>query len=87
MNRNQTVILDGLSNFMELPLQSLRKSERSVNRKMPSNETYQILNQLDQLTARAIEIERIAHNLSIKLVNAQQAFADFERSTENDHNF
>lgn len=54
---------------------------------MPSNETYQILNQLDQLTARAIEIERIAHNLSIKLVNAQQAFADFERSTENDHNF
>lgn len=49
---------------------------------MPSSEIYQILNRLDQLTARTIEIEQTAHNLTAELINLQQSIAQLERSTE-----
>lgn len=49
---------------------------------MPSNRAYEVLNQLDQLAARAIEIEQIAHNLTVELVNIQQTIAEIERSNK-----
>ena len=49
---------------------------------MLSNHTYEVLNQLDQLAARAIEIERIARNLTVELVNIQQTIAEIERSNK-----
>lgn len=49
---------------------------------MPSNRTYELLNQLDQLTARVIEIERIAHDLTGELIRIQQSIAETERSTD-----
>lgn len=49
---------------------------------MPSNRTYELLNQLDQLTARIIEIERIAHDLTAELIRIQQCIAETERSTD-----
>ena len=49
---------------------------------MPNSRTYELLNQLDQLTARTLEIERIAHNLTAELIRLQQTIADIERSVE-----